>query len=145
MTAKPISINIDPDIGSGIALAAKELNTTLFALTNSSTDTFRFRGGFDGPTLVGVDTYSFGRVDLILRDSSGIIFENDALPSTELLVSDFSSARLDFIFFSDDLGGTWNVGTNLLAVAVPDPSSVVLVSCFGMFSLLRRKRRTSLC
>ena len=35
MTANPISINSDPDVGSGIALAAKELNTTLFTQTGS--------------------------------------------------------------------------------------------------------------
>ena len=108
---------------------------------NLDADTYSFVGDLEGPTLVGVDTYSSARVRLRFQDSSGDIFENDSLPSTQLLASDFSSARLDVIFFGE-FGGSGNVGTDLLAV--PEPSSgAIILFAVGASAVLRRRRNAA--
>ena len=129
---------LDYEVQIGDTVFTPSPSSGTVSVFNLSADTFQFSGNLEGPTLVGVDTYSSARVDLTFRDSSGLIFENDALPSTQLLASDFSSAQLDVIFFGE-FGGRGNVGTDLLAVPEPS-SSIVILFAIGASSVLRRRR-----
>ena len=106
-------------------------------------DSFRFSGALVGPSLtssVGIAPYDRPEVNLLFRDSSGLLFDDDSLPSSQIDLTGLSIASLT-IGFSSDEGASGGVGSDLLAASVPEPSSgVLLILGVTLPAVFRRQR-----
>ena len=117
-------LNYEVRIGNTVYTSS--LDNAVVTVVNGSPalgtpDTFSIFGRLEGATLSSpIDFYFDPRVELTLEDSSGAIFDDDTLPSTQLLLNQFSSARLLVKFTSQQFSSqTAIIGTNMLAVSAP--------------------------
>lgn len=93
-----------------------------------------------------INSFAFAAGGSFLDDDLGDLNINDngdLIISSRfggLLIGDTSLTNFTIV----DTNSSQIFATFVTPLTVPEPSSVVLVSCFGLFSFLRRNRRTSL-